>query len=60
MCNIGTKISSNNAMPSWVIFLIEFLLDVCSDILKVKPSKSKFQKYEMSGLTFSMLYFSNA
>ena len=31
--NVGTEVSAHNAMPSWVVLLVEFLLDEGSDIL---------------------------
>jgi hypothetical protein len=31
--HIGTEVSSHNAMPSWIVFLVEFFLDVCRNIL---------------------------
>lgn len=31
--DIGTKVSAHDTMPSWVILFIEFLLDVCGNIL---------------------------
>lgn len=36
VCHIATKITSYNAMPSWVVLLVELFLDECCDILK-KP-----------------------
>lgn len=33
MCDIWTKISSNNAVPSRVVFLVKFFLDISSNIL---------------------------
>lgn len=34
VCHIATKITSYNAMPSWVVLLVELFLDECCDILK--------------------------
>jgi hypothetical protein len=33
VCDIGPKVTSNNAMPCWVIFLIKLFLDIRSDVL---------------------------
>lgn len=32
MSDIGSKVTTNNTMPGWVIFLVEFFLDVCSNV----------------------------
>lgn len=31
--HVWSKISADNAMPCWIIFFVELLLDVCSNIL---------------------------
>ena len=31
--DVGTEVSSHNAMPGWVVLLVEFLLDESSDVL---------------------------
>ena len=31
--DVRSKVSSHNAMPSWVVFLVELLLDEGSDVL---------------------------
>lgn len=30
---IRSKVSSNNAMPCWVVFFVKFLLNVCGNVL---------------------------
>lgn len=40
MSHIWAKIPANNAVPSWIVFFIEFLLNICSNVLK-KHSKEK-------------------
>lgn len=30
--NVATEISSNNTMPCGIVFFVEFLLDVCSNV----------------------------
>ena len=32
MRNVTSKISSDNAMPGWIVFFVEFFLYVSSDI----------------------------
>lgn len=32
--HVRTKVSANNAVPCWVVFLVEFLFYVCSNVLK--------------------------
>ena len=36
VCDVTTKVAAYNTMPGWVVFLVKFLLDVCSNILKKK------------------------
>ena len=31
--DVATKVSANNAVPSWVVFFVEFLLDKSGDVL---------------------------
>lgn len=31
--NIGAKVAADDAMPSWVVFLVELFLDVCGNVL---------------------------
>ena len=31
--NVGTEVSSHNAMPGWVVLFVEFLLDESGDVL---------------------------
>jgi len=33
MSHIAAKVPSNNTMPGWIVFLVELLLDECSNIL---------------------------
>ena len=33
MCDIGSKVSANDAMPGWVEFFVELLLDVGGNVL---------------------------
>lgn len=33
--HIGAEVTTHDAMPRWVVFLIKFLLDECSNILKL-------------------------
>lgn len=33
MCDVAAEIPPNNAMPGWVVLLVEFLLDECSNVL---------------------------
>jgi len=35
MGNVTAKVSSNDAMPSWIVFFVKFLFDECSNILKI-------------------------
>ena len=37
--NIRAKISSNYAMPSWVVFLVKLFLDKCCNILQIERVK---------------------
>jgi hypothetical protein len=43
--DIGTKIPSNDAVPSGIIFLVKFLLNIRSNVLLVCDSESR----EVSG-----------
>jgi hypothetical protein len=33
VCDVTSEVPSHNAMPGWVVFLVELLLDVGGDIL---------------------------
>ena len=47
--NIGSKISSNYTMPGWVIFLVEFLLDIGSNVLISDRVRGEFINPETNG-----------
>jgi hypothetical protein len=58
--DIRTKISPNNAMPCWVVFLIELFLDISSNVLERKSVREMVIGSVRHYVTFSILYFSNA
>ena len=33
MSHVGTEVSTDNAMPGWVVLFVEFLLDESGDVL---------------------------
>lgn len=39
MCHVWAKVASNDAMPCWIIFFVEFFLDVCGNVLRKKNEK---------------------
>ena len=32
--NVWAEVATDDAMPCWVVFFVEFFLDVCSDVLR--------------------------
>jgi len=33
VCDVAAEVTADDAMPGWVVFLVELLLDVCGDVL---------------------------
>jgi len=33
VCYVAAKVTTDDAMPGWIVFLVEFLLDVCGNVL---------------------------
>jgi hypothetical protein len=66
VCDIGTEVASNNAMPCGVILFVKFFLDISCNVLitKKKGVKCQIRRFQERKCelmqTFSILYFSNA
>lgn len=41
MCYVRTEVSSHYAVPSWVVLLVELLLDICSNILLIHKTQRR-------------------
>lgn len=33
VCHVGAKVTADDAVPGWIVFLVELFLDVCGNVL---------------------------
>lgn len=45
MRHIRSKVPANDAMPCWVVFLVELLLDVCRNVLERSKEQNAHETY---------------
>lgn len=53
----AAEVSAHDAVPCCAFSLVEFLLDILSDILEARYISDCFLNSSFSLVTFSMLYF---
>lgn len=48
VCHVGAKVTADDAVPGWIVFLVELFLDVCGNVLCDEMRKKGGKSYETS------------
>ena len=40
--NVWAKVATDDAMPCWVVFFVEFFLDICGNVLRMVEEKENY------------------